>query len=250
MQHVLLDFLERLSQLETEQAVGRALLDLFKELGADGGNIWFAAGAESDALPSEVVVNSVTDYTEEYLTVQYEPDLLDRAEIPRIVERRQTPYRYGFEMDRRRFGEDAVDTIQAKAAKDLLRLRNALIIPIPTIGKQGSSGVSFYSTQGSEQFEQLWRDKGLVFAHSAHAAHLRMQQLRMTTQQPTTTLTTREIDCLLWTARGLRVKEIAHRLEIREVTVGLHLSNARKKLLAQTLPEAVVKAVMSRAIVP
>ena len=249
MHKVLLDFLDRLSGLDDETAVGTALLNLFKQLGADGGNIWFATGDEAEAPTSKAVVNSVTDYSEEYLALQYEPDLLDRAKIPRIVEQRQTPYRYGFEMDRRRFGEDAVDTIHAKAAQDLMALRNALIIPIPTVGKRGSSGVSFYSTQDSERFEQLWRDKGLVFAYASHAAHLRMQQLRVT-PQPTAALTTREIDCLLWTARGLRAKEIAHKLDIREVTVGLHLANARKKLEAKTLPEAVVRAVMTRAITP
>jgi DNA-binding CsgD family transcriptional regulator len=246
----LLGFLEKLPLLSSEQTVGEALLHLFKEMGADGGNIWFAVGDEAGENPSAAVTNSVTDYSEEYLAVQYSPDLLDRAEIPRIVEGRHAPFRYGFEMDRHRFGEESVDTVQAKAAQDLMGLRNALIIPVPTVGKQGSSGVSFYSTGDADQFEQLWRDKGLAFAYAAHAAHLRMQQLSVTIAAPAIPLTAREKDCLLWTARGLRAKEIAHRLDIRQVTVGLHLANARKKMDAQTLPEAVVKAVMARLIAP
>lgn len=250
MHQVLLDFLKRLSGLDTEKGIGEPLLQLFKSLGADGGNIWFAVADASGERPSEGVVNSVSDFTDEYLSVQYHPDLIDRVQIPHLVEGTHMPFRYGFDVDRYRFGEDAPDTVQAKAAQNLMGLRNALIIPIPTVGKQGSSGVSFYSTDTSENFELLWQEKGLVFAYAGHAAHLRMQQIKVSPSQPKLHLTDRERDCLLLTARGVRAKEIAHRLGIAEVTVGLHMSNARKKLDARTLPEAVVKAVVSRQISP
>jgi DNA-binding CsgD family transcriptional regulator len=49
-------------------------------------------------------------------------------------------------------------------------------------------------------------------------------------------------------AEGHRVGRIADRLSIAEVTVGLHLKNARKKLKARTMAEAVAKAVRHRQV--
>lgn len=245
LHQVLLDFLDRLPELDSEASVGAALLELFKALGADGGNIWFAAGEiNNDAI------NSITDYPEEYLDAQYNSEHTDHQAIPRMVATTAKPIRYGWEMDERRFGPDSADYKLACVARDLMGLRNALIIPIPTVGTAGSSGVSFYSTADADAFDKLVTDSWLVFAYAAQAAHLRMQDLRVEAARPAVALSARERECLLWTARGLRVKEIAHRLNLRDVTIELHLKNARRKLAAQTVAEAVVKAVMARVIAP
>jgi DNA-binding CsgD family transcriptional regulator len=61
-------------------------------------------------------------------------------------------------------------------------------------------------------------------------------------------LSPRERDCLLWLASGLRTREIAARMGLARVTVDLHLRNARRKLGAATLPQAVAKAVLDRQI--
>ena len=55
-------------------------------------------------------------------------------------------------------------------------------------------------------------------------------------------LTPRERECLSFTAAGLRPDRIAHRLGLARVTVDLHLANARKRLKARTVAEAVAKA--------
>lgn len=250
MHQVLLDFLDRLWDRTSEAEVGAALLALFKELGADGGNIWFAVAEAKDQPTSVSSVNSVTDYTEEYMDVLYRPDLIDAAEIPRIIERSQSSYRYSYDTLRHCFGDEAVDTVQAKAAKDLMGMNSSLIIPVPTVDKQGSSGVSFFSSLDTDQFDALLREKGLVFAYAGHAAHIRMQQLKVTVAGPAVSLTKREVECLLWVSRGMRVKQVAHQLRLSDVTIEMHLKNARTKLNAQTLPEAVVKAVMVRLIAP
>lgn len=54
-------------------------------------------------------------------------------------------------------------------------------------------------------------------------------------------LTARERECLALIAAGQRPDQIAYRLGLARVTVDLHLSNARRRLKARTLAEAVAK---------
>lgn len=54
-------------------------------------------------------------------------------------------------------------------------------------------------------------------------------------------LSARERDCLTYLALGLRTTRIAERLGIAEVTVELHLRNARRKLRAATSAQAVAR---------
>jgi DNA-binding response OmpR family regulator len=63
-------------------------------------------------------------------------------------------------------------------------------------------------------------------------------------------LTAREEECLVWLARGLRLELIAHKLQIKPVTVDLHLTNARKKLSATTRSQAMSIAIQMGLIKP
>ncbi|MDD3798520.1 MAG: helix-turn-helix transcriptional regulator [Novosphingobium sp.] len=63
-------------------------------------------------------------------------------------------------------------------------------------------------------------------------------------------LSARERQCLEEIARGKRVQAISEMLAIAPVTVELHLKNARIKLGASTIPEAVAIAIQLRAISP
>ncbi len=63
-------------------------------------------------------------------------------------------------------------------------------------------------------------------------------------------LTAREQDCLVWLARGLRSDRIADKLNIKPVTVDLHLTNARKKLSASTREQAISIAIQMGLIQP
>ncbi|OCC23623.1 hypothetical protein MB02_10660 [Croceicoccus estronivorus] len=63
-------------------------------------------------------------------------------------------------------------------------------------------------------------------------------------------LSSREQQCLEEIARGKRVQAISEALALAPVTVELHLKNARIKLGASTLPEAVAIALQLRAINP
>lgn len=55
-------------------------------------------------------------------------------------------------------------------------------------------------------------------------------------------LSLREREVLVWLASGLRTAEIAHLMNIKPVTVGLHLQGARRKLNARTREQALAIA--------
>ena len=63
-------------------------------------------------------------------------------------------------------------------------------------------------------------------------------------------LTPRERECLLWLTKGLRTKQIADKMNIAQVTVTLHFTNAKDKLSARTREETLMKAVTMGLIVP
>ena len=63
-------------------------------------------------------------------------------------------------------------------------------------------------------------------------------------------LTPREIECLEWLGRGLRVDGISSKLGIASTTVVTHLSGARKKLRAVTREQALVLALRHGLIDP
>lgn len=61
-------------------------------------------------------------------------------------------------------------------------------------------------------------------------------------------LSEREKTCLSLIADGLRVQQIASDLAIAEVTVEMHLKNARTKLKARTLAHSVALAIRGGGI--
>jgi DNA-binding CsgD family transcriptional regulator len=63
-------------------------------------------------------------------------------------------------------------------------------------------------------------------------------------------LTPREVECLEWLGRGLRVGGIGRKLGIGVPTVATHLSGARKKLGAATREQALVLALRHGLIDP
>lgn len=63
-------------------------------------------------------------------------------------------------------------------------------------------------------------------------------------------LTPREIECLEWLGRGLRVYGIGSKLGIGVPTVATHLSGARRKLGAATREQALVLALRHGLIDP
>lgn len=70
------------------------------------------------------------------------------------------------------------------------------------------------------------------------------------TEKQTVTLTEREKECLLWTAKGKTGWEIGELLSLSSSTVKFHLANSRRKLSVHSKHQAVLKAIDQGLIEP
>ncbi len=253
MQEALLSYLDRLRDTASETAAGELLISFLQNMGGDGGNIWFAIGDKAADIGDRFKVNTdnsqVTTYPKEYLDWMNKPENVYTRRVPQLVARQLRPVRWGWDIDRKLYAKDSIDYKSALIAFDSFGLRNAVIIPVPTKNRFGSSGFSFYADLDTVDFEDLIQEKGSDIAYAGYAAHTRMQSFR-DTPKSNVKLTPRERECLLWLTQGLRTKQIADRLNIAEVTVTFHLTNAKEKLAARTREETLMKAVTMGLIVP
>jgi len=98
-------------------------------------------------------------------------------------------------------------------------------------------GTSRNPVEMRKTYERYGKEIGVV----AQMMHNRLSHsMRAMSYKP---LTNRETQCLTWVALGFRADRIADKIGIATPTVNFHLSNARKKLKAKTLYEALGKAI-------
>jgi DNA-binding CsgD family transcriptional regulator len=137
-----------------------------------------------------------------------------------------------------------------------LGLRHGFTVPIHMTGG-GEGLVALASDVGTREFDA-------AIAHHRHDLHLlalhfhALHEQACRTQRaggqdaphPDIEVTSREAECLLWTARGKSAWEAARVLGITERTVNFHVENARRKLNAQTKTQAVAQAILQNLIRP
>lgn len=132
-----------------------------------------------------------------------------------------------------------------QAADAGLRSQISVVFPGAT-GEQGpSGGITIGSSLAVKDFRAAVNGKeqqlialSMIF-HNLSLPEVRRSQMNL---RP---LTARERDCLRYTADGLRIGQIAQRLAISNVTIELHLRNARRKLKAATTAQAVAHAILA-----
>jgi DNA-binding CsgD family transcriptional regulator len=125
-------------------------------------------------------------------------------------------------------------------------LRNTLLVPLagPMGSTLPSAGLTLGSSLPTADYKAIMAEHGLsliALAHLFHAGAVGEMARRAAGAPP---LSPRERECLSLVAAGLRPAQIADRLVLSEVTVALHLRNARRKLDAATLPEAVARGMV------
>lgn len=103
------------------------------------------------------------------------------------------------------------------------------------------------SLDAAETHERVRRHGDLLIAMT-RVFHRGVAGQMMLRAHGAVALSERERGCLRAVAMGHRVSAIAHDLKIAEVTVGMHLKNARRKLGAKSLPEAVARALIFQQI--
>ncbi|MBZ2188476.1 LuxR family transcriptional regulator [Alcanivorax sp. JB21] len=115
------------------------------------------------------------------------------------------------------------------------------------MGPAGFSAWNLGSTLPRQDVDKLLLRYGDQLRLSAFCVHDRLSQFPV---MAAPSLSGRERQCLERLCAGQRVKQIAWALSLAEVTVELHIANARRKLGARTREEAVARALRWRLIEP
>lgn len=120
---------------------------------------------------------------------------------------------------------------------------------VPLHGPFGNVAVlSLANQEGNPAIESFFGELNAVAAqfHTVYTDHaLGIRQV-----PPSVSLTERERECLLWSARGKSSWDIGMIIGISEHTVNFHLKNAMAKLEAGSRVVAVVKAIRAGLISP
>ena len=139
---------------------------------------------------------------------------------------------------------------QILSEADEAGLAGGILIPLP--GAPGTFGPGAGIVMGSgmdpAECRRLIEEHGPRLVSVAHLFHAGAVGEMMRRRYGAAKLTAREKDCLQAVAQGRRISAIAHDLVLAEVTVSLHLKNARQKLGARSLPEAVARALLFQQI--
>lgn len=112
-----------------------------------------------------------------------------------------------------------------------------IVVPDPL----GDGALCFYYGAEHRDAHSL-HVTGLTYLATLYT-HEHLRHLYTATNKTPPTISPRERDCLGWLSEGLNAPEIAIQLGLSERTVHFHLTNARHKLEASNLPQAVAKAI-------
>lgn len=127
---------------------------------------------------------------------------------------------------------------------------NGVLIPLPPLAGRAMAGLIVGSGLSAARTRKVMDEHGPRLISLTHLFHARASGELLRRRDGVPLLTSRERDCLQIISRGERVAAAAHQLGLSEATVELHLRNARHKLGARSLPEAVARALMYRQIEP
>ena len=171
--------------------------------------------------------------------LQVDPVMLDAPS-------RSTPMHWGTK-DHRKLVTPRQKKFLNEAAE--MGLCHGSAIPIHAAG--GEFGlVSIAVDAPPRQFATLMRSH----QHHMHLLslyyHAHVAENFISSESPKVSVTSRERECLLWSALGKSSWEISEILSISEATVNFHMQNAMRKLEVYSRPHAIVKAVMMGIITP
>ena len=91
--------------------------------------------------------------------------------------------------------------------------------------------------------EAKFTELGSILQMATNLAHREMVQRDGIQSKKPSVLSPRQAECLKWLAMGLRNDQIAAEMNIRPVTVDMHLRNARNELGAHTREQALAIAI-------
>lgn len=233
------DFIERTLQAESTPALVAELKSALGQFGF----AYMACGSFGDperSLDDETIPAVIVDYPEQWQTHYFENNyvtidpVVTRASLARI------PYRWSDLQDltapQRRMFAEAGDA----------GLVDGITVPI-----HGPAGEVFVAAIATPYLDIDHRRSLSVVNMLVTQAHTVLVGLKHPgAPGAPVSLTSRERECLIWSARGKSSWDIGVILNISENTVNFHLKNAMSKLKASTRVLAIVKAIRMGLIVP
>ena len=133
--------------------------------------------------------------------------------------------------------------VVAEAASAGLTAQLSVVFPDLQNAFRPIGGLTIGSSLGETEYFRAISGKEGDLAALAMMFHLRSVGEVRREQAGAVPLSPRERDCLSYVALGLRTSRIADKLGLSDVTIELHLRNARRKLRASTTAQAVARAI-------
>ena len=132
---------------------------------------------------------------------------------------------------------------QSETMRHCADFKMDLGVSIPVHGPNNSLSVLSVYHDGTERtFQQASASVPILTFAALHIHEYLMNQVQSPVPPPTT-LTERELECLVWTAHGKTAWEISVILKVSERTVKFHLNNVMRKLGVHSRTHAVARAI-------
>jgi LuxR family quorum-sensing system transcriptional regulator CciR len=234
------DFLTRLEEARTVDSIRSTYLEFCESLGFSDALVWFLRqGHDPD------FVTSLPDWWHGYYV---EVGMAEHDYLNHHCQNSLSTFRYNFEADPDRYTLDRVATEVISEARHNFDMRTGLAIPVHSVDRSWSGGINIGTSMKEEERDRVLHEH-LDSIHLASVlTHYRLQEIYAEEKRRKISLSVREKEVLLWLSKGLSTARIADRLGIADVTVTMHLTNARRKLDARTREQALAKAIVLKLI--
>lgn len=234
-----------INEVNSNEDIKRALA-----IFCDKHGVYRAGLLEINCKGSEMNGKPIATYNlEEYTDVYFQRDELNYDVIASVVQERSVPTPFGLASQVNGCCPEEDDHY------DLARTFNcSLGLAIPLHSHNGYAMLALKVEGYEKDFSQRMAElaiQGQVFGTFCMDALTRLRQssgISHPAEALDARLTSREAECLRWAAAGKTAWEISGILAVSERTVVAHTENAKRKLGARTLPQAVATAISRRLI--
>jgi DNA-binding CsgD family transcriptional regulator len=211
------------------------------KLGLDTINYgYFDAGSIEHGADIQFLTTMSNDWMQYY----FDRNLAETdSHVVRVRDRKITPYIWNDSTIQRVESQGERSTaLQAAEAG----LRSALCVPLvsPYDPFTPVGGITLGASLSEADFKAVVSEHGATLTSIAYLFHNSCIRQLWHERKGGISLSPRERDCLRYIAHGKRQDAIAHLMGVARVTVEMHLRAARLKLHAQTLNEAIAKALV------
>ena len=218
-------------------ALGDLGFDWFGYVGMNLPNVAVKPGIHANIIPHITINVAPSQWVERYAEQNYYGDDPVMLESLRTI----IPFRWSDAVRRKR-----MSSIGRQVMEEATECGLHTGLTVPVLGHGGKFGLLSVSSK------ETLKDLNNPLANIVHTVHVMSIYFHAAVQEhlaglkplpQETALRPREIECLLWTARGKTAWEISMILKVSERTVTFHLGNAMRKLGVYNKTHAVAKMI-------